>query len=152
MEHFTKRAHQAIVLACVEAERMGNAYLGTEHVLLALSSLRCTASNILVDRGVDLAALQKKTVELVGDRTRPLENQDPVDMGSVSAALERATPRLNKAFTRARVEAARLHRDQIGTEHLLLGMLDDSTSVATEALRSLGVNLDAVREGMSKGF
>ena len=73
MEHFTKRAHQAIVLACVEAERMGNAYLGTEHVLLALSSLRCTASNILVDLGVDLVDLQNATFNTQwGDEAAPV--------------------------------------------------------------------------------
>ena len=125
---------------------MRNAYLGTEHLLLGLLSTRCAASDILVNLGVDLAALERKTVELVGARTRPLKGGGEIDMNSLGAAFDRATPRLNQAFDRARIEAAQLHRDEVGTEHLLLGLLHDPASVAAEAIKSLDIDTRAIRD------
>jgi hypothetical protein len=48
-------------------------------------------------------------------------------------------------FTRAQDEASRLGHTYLGTEHLLLGLLGDSTSVATRALANLGVEITEAR-------
>ena len=59
--------------------------------------------------------------------------------------FEHFTERARGAVVFAQEEALGLHHHHIGTEHLLLGLLRDSTSVGHKALDRLGVHLDDVR-------
>jgi ATP-dependent Clp protease ATP-binding subunit ClpA len=59
--------------------------------------------------------------------------------------FERFTERARGAVVLAQEEARDLHHHHIDTEHLLLGLLRDRTSVGYEALDRLGVHLDDVR-------
>lgn len=59
--------------------------------------------------------------------------------------FEHFTDRARGAVVLAQEEARGLHHNHIGTEHLLLGLLHDSTSVGRKALDRLGVRLDDVR-------
>lgn len=59
--------------------------------------------------------------------------------------FEQFTQRARGTVVFAQEEAIGLHHRYIGTEHLLLGLLRDRTSVGYEALRRLGVHLDDVR-------
>src|SRR5436190_2164491 len=45
----------------------------------------------------------------------------------------------------AREEAARLHHEYVGTEHLLLGLLREEKGIAAQVLTDAGVNLEAAR-------
>ena len=55
------------------------------------------------------------------------------------------TDRVRKVLQIAREEAARLHHEFVGTEHLLLGIIGDGQGVAAAALKNLGVDLVALR-------
>jgi ATP-dependent Clp protease ATP-binding subunit ClpA len=59
--------------------------------------------------------------------------------------FERFTERARGAVVFAQEEARDLHHHHIDTEHLLLGLLRDRTSVGYEALDRLGIRLDDVR-------
>jgi ATP-dependent Clp protease ATP-binding subunit ClpA len=59
--------------------------------------------------------------------------------------FERFTERARGAVVFAEEEAKGLHHNYLGTEHLLLGLLRDSTSVGRQALDRLGIRLDDVR-------
>jgi ATP-dependent Clp protease ATP-binding subunit ClpA len=61
------------------------------------------------------------------------------------AVFEHFTERARGAVVLAQQEALGLHHHHIGTEHLLLGLLRDRTSVGYEALDRLGIHLDDVR-------
>jgi len=56
------------------------------------------------------------------------------------------TPRVRRVLYFAREEAARLHHDYLGTEHLLLGIVREGEGVAATVLRELAIDLDSVRE------
>ncbi|MGN6173009.1 MAG: Clp protease N-terminal domain-containing protein, partial [Streptosporangiaceae bacterium] len=60
--------------------------------------------------------------------------------------FERFTERARRVVVLAQEEATELNHSYIGTEHLLLGLLRDSGSVAARALRELEISQDAVRE------
>jgi ATP-dependent Clp protease ATP-binding subunit ClpA len=60
--------------------------------------------------------------------------------------FERFTDRARLVVVLAQEEARILNHDYIGTEHLLLGLIRESDGVAAEALESLGISLDAVRQ------
>ncbi len=49
-------------------------------------------------------------------------------------------------LTLAQEEARLLNHSFIGTEHLLLGLIHEGDGVGAQALRSLGISLEAVRE------
>jgi len=56
------------------------------------------------------------------------------------------TPRVRRVLYFAREEAARLHHDYLGTEHLLLGIVREGEGVAATVLRELAIDLDTMRE------
>jgi ATP-dependent Clp protease ATP-binding subunit ClpC len=55
------------------------------------------------------------------------------------------TERVRKVLAMAREEAARLHHEYIGTEHLLLGLIDERHGLAFAVLQKLDVDVDEVR-------
>jgi ATP-dependent Clp protease ATP-binding subunit ClpC len=54
--------------------------------------------------------------------------------------------RAQRALVLADGAAATLHDEFIGTEHLLLGLLEERTGPAAQILQHLGVSVDRVRE------
>ena len=61
---------------------------------------------------------------------------------------EKFTERVRRVMFLAREEAARLHHDYIGTEHLLLGLLREGQGIAASVLNNLGLDLDAIRQAV----
>ena len=55
------------------------------------------------------------------------------------------SPQVKKIIQLSREEAIRLGHDFIGTEHLLLGMLQDKDSLAVKVLDSLDLDMDEIR-------
>jgi ATP-dependent Clp protease ATP-binding subunit ClpA len=62
--------------------------------------------------------------------------------------FERFTDRARRVVVLAQEEARALDHGYIGTEHLLLGLIHEGEGVAAKALTALGINLDAVRDGV----
>jgi ATP-dependent Clp protease ATP-binding subunit ClpA len=62
------------------------------------------------------------------------------------------TNRVREALGRAREEAVRLRHEYVGTEHVLLGVLGQESSVAIDVIKSFGVELDDVRRSIEDGI
>ena len=62
--------------------------------------------------------------------------------------FERFTDRARRVVALAQREARKLGHDCIGTEHILLGLIDEGAGVATTALTSMGINLDEMRQAV----
>ena len=60
------------------------------------------------------------------------------------------TPRANQAINLAKKEALRLKHGYVGTEHMLMGILDLGQGVAVNVLRKMGVNLENLRAETEK--
>ena len=60
------------------------------------------------------------------------------------------TDRVRKVLQMAREEAARLHHEYVGTEHILLGLIREEDGVAARVLKDLGVELEKTREEILK--
>ena len=56
------------------------------------------------------------------------------------------TDRVRKVLQMAREEAARLHHEYVGTEHLLLGLIREGEGVATAVLTNLNVDLEEIQQ------
>jgi ATP-dependent Clp protease ATP-binding subunit ClpC len=60
--------------------------------------------------------------------------------------FERFTDRARRVVVLAQEEARLLNHDYIGTEHLLLGLIHEGEGVASQALTSIGISLEDVRQ------
>lgn len=61
------------------------------------------------------------------------------------------TRRAQRAMTLADTQAAALGHEYIGTEHLLLGLLEERTGPAAQILEHLGVTAERVRTLLAEG-
>src|SRR5690606_15453647 len=60
--------------------------------------------------------------------------------------FERFTDRARRVVVLAQEEARMLNHNYIGTEHILLGLIQEGEGVAAKALESLGISLEGVRQ------
>ncbi len=56
------------------------------------------------------------------------------------------TERVRKVLAMAREEAARLHHEYVGTEHILLGLIREGEGVAAAVLQNMSVDLDEIQQ------
>ncbi|MDP9238173.1 MAG: hypothetical protein M3P30_12395, partial [Chloroflexota bacterium] len=129
--HFDDRARNTMY-AAREAARAGNhGHVGTQHILIGLLvDPDCVAPRALGDMGVDVAALT--------ERARMM-----VPPGAKLTADPALSPRAKEALKRAVDEARGLKAKEIGTEHLLIGLLATGDGMAHAVLTGAGVTLDA---------
>ena len=128
---FTRRARQVIVLAQEEAQTLGHARAGSEHLLLGLARAEDEATaSVLAEAGL--------TVEAIRERVAALEPGPSRGRGSFTRAAKRALE------TSVR-EAKALGDNYIGAEHILLGLASDERSGAVAIVRELGADPAALR-------
>jgi ATP-dependent Clp protease ATP-binding subunit ClpC len=133
-EPFTERARRSIVLAQEEAQRLGNNYIGTEHVLLGIiSEGESLAAKVLETLGVNLAKVRAEVEAIVGRGGQTVQQEMVF------------TPRAKRVIELAFEEARQLNHNYIGTEHLLLGLIREGEGVAARVLTNLGVDPAKVR-------
>ncbi|MEZ5314981.1 MAG: ATP-dependent Clp protease ATP-binding subunit [Chlamydiales bacterium] len=139
-DKFTNRAKQVIKLAKKEAQRLNHNYLGTEHILLGLLKLgQGVAVNVLRNLGLEFEIVRREVERLVGYGPEIQVYGDPA-----------LTGRVKKVFDFANEEASSLSHNYVGTEHLLLGLLCQSDSVAAQVLENLNIDLQEVRKEVLK--
>ena len=138
-EPFTERARRSIVLAQEEAQRLGNNYIGTEHLLLGIiSEGESVAAKVLENLGINLQKVRGEVEAIVG-KGNPASQQEMV-----------FTPRAKRVIELAFEEARALAHNYIGTEHLLLGLVREGEGVAARVLSNLGVDPAKIRSEITK--
>ena len=131
---FTLRAQNALNGSLREASSLGHTYIGSEHLLLGLlSEGDSIASKLMTARGVDAGKYRGAVIELSGMGAE--SRVSPSDM----------TPRVRKIILDSAVEASRGGQSYVGTEHLLLSLLDEPDCVAVRLLESIGVATEELR-------
>ena len=134
---FTASAQDALTQAQEEAERTQR-WIGTEHLLHGLHAVEeGRAAQVLRLLGVDVAALR---AGLEGE-----EREEP----SERPARLLPTAQLREVLKLAKQEMSREGGTQVGTDHLLLGLLLERDSRVTEALEATGVSYRAAREALA---
>ena len=139
-EKFTDKARKVMSLAQDEARNLGQMYVGTEHLLLAL-----------IKEGEGVAAQALAKLDVTYDETlatiRSLTEGDgePVPGGHIPF-----TPRAKRVLEGAYRETMTHGQTYIATEHLLLGIVAEGNGRAMDALRQMGVSGDAVRNAVNE--
>ncbi len=134
-DRFNDRAKRVLALAQDEAIRFNHTYIGAEHLLLGLTREgEGVAARALDALGVELSKLRSAVEFMVGRGT-----------SGASPSEITLAPIVKKIFEIAIAESRTLGHNQIGTEHLLLGIAGAGESVAAKMLASLGIPLDRLR-------
>ncbi|HYZ91289.1 MAG TPA: Clp protease N-terminal domain-containing protein [Actinomycetota bacterium] len=137
-ERLTDRARRAFVLAQEEARSRGHTYVGCEHLLLGLlAEEEGIAAHALIACGLTLPAARAAL-----DRIIP--GAGPVDTPVDTLRLP-FTPRVTHALDQAQEAALELGHADIGTEHILLGIIREGENVGCRLLVEAGLGLQAVR-------
>jgi len=133
-QRFTERARKVVFFAQEEAQKFGEGYVSTEHLLLGLvRESDSVAARVLERLGVSLSRIRAE-----------VEKQLP--RGDARPSQEMTlTPRAKRVIDLAYDEARNLNNNYIGTEHLLLGLIREGDGLAGRVLAKLGVDLDRAR-------
>lgn len=138
-ERITDHARRALTLAAGEARRLNHDHIDTEHLLLGIVGEEDgLAVRVLVELNVDADAVRRAVEAIV-------EQGDTRPPGHLPF-----TPQARQVLGLSRFEADQAGEEHIGTEHLLLGLLSQVDGVAAQALRTLDLDLDGVREVMRR--
>ena len=135
-ERFTDRSRKVMALANQQAQHYHHQYIGTEHILLGLvEEGGGVGANVLDNLDVDPAKVRGEIKKLIKSGPKP------AGFGKLPQ-----TPRAKKVIEYAIEEARKLNHHNVGTEHLLLGLLRERDGLGSQVLVNLGLRLDAVRE------
>ncbi len=139
LDRFTKHARQVLQIAQEEAVRLNHNYVGTEHLLLGLAKEESgLAAKVLREVGASPAEVIRQVERMAPRNARPPFGKPTL------------TPRTKRVIELAVEEARQMGHTYIGTEHLLLGLVREDEGIASEVLRSLGADLDKVRQQTTK--
>ncbi|MEQ2444635.1 ATP-dependent Clp protease ATP-binding subunit [Pseudoflavonifractor sp. CLA-AP-H29] len=126
---FTQRAQTALMLAQTCAAELGHGYVGSEHLLLGLArEEQGMAARVLRTAGLSSETIRAAIAGMVGVGAPG---------GQPSQGL---TPRCKKIIELALAQSARLGCSYVGTEHLLLGILQEGDGVAARVIADSGVD------------
>ena len=132
-EMFTEKARSAMVLAAQEAISFRHQAVGTEHLLLGLVIEQEGIAGILLrERGLTAEIVRQEIEALTGYGSNRKE---------IDPYLMPYSPRAKKVVVAATEEAKRLKIPQVGTEHLLLGLLQEEV-LATKIMRDNHISLE----------
>lgn len=133
-KQLTQKARKAIFLAQEEAGRLGYSHVGPEHLLLALAREEdCLAVGILEGLGVDCGTVRVQVMQHLSRGSEVL--------GQEMQLTTEAKSVIDLAFA----ESREMKEEWVGTEHLLIGILRSTESVAAKVLTGLGVDLVRAR-------
>lgn len=138
------KAVKVHTLAQDESRRLGHNFVGTEQILLALIGEGTSdAAKVLKTMGATLRDARAEVEKIIGRGSGFVAVQLPV------------TPRAKRVYEIALAEANSLGHEQIGPEHILLGILVEGAGVAARVLENLNIDnkqlKKQVMDQLSKG-
>ena len=126
---FTKEANSALNYALSSAEDFGHTYIGSEHLLLGLLCVRgSTAAVLLEEKNVT-----KQRVEELLSAT--------IGKGICSTlSPDNFTPRAKRIIENSMLGAKSLEINTVGSEHLLISLIDEGNNYAVKFIVKLGAD------------
>ncbi len=135
--NFSQRTRELLSFSREEATRLGNDYIGVEHLMLALlRDEESPVARILKEHGISLKAFRRE----LEDRVRAAVKR-PIESGRLVP-----TRQVEQIFRRAGIEASRMESPEVQPEHVFLAMLRDEASPITQALEQYGIRYANVLE------
>ena len=126
-------------LSSNESFNMKHDYIGTEHVLLGFMKLNSIDTELLVGAGANYENLKQVVVNSIG-------------YGNANKIPDSLTPRVKRLMEKSREIARSLGVSFIGTEHILMALLEDEDSFSSYMLNITGVNKEKIKKELRELF
>lgn len=135
MSKFTEKAEKVLNNAVKTAEKYGHTYIGSEHILYSLCSDSLSCSFAILSRcGISNKKIEDGIKEYSG-------------FGSKSTlSASDMTPRCKAIIENAYKNSIKYSSQKIGTEHILLAILDEKDSVAIKILEYINTDIPMLRD------
>lgn len=132
---FSQRVKDVLTYSREEAVRLGNDYIGVEHLFLGiLREGEGMAVQIMAYLGADLGQV-RQTIE------KAIASSNPRVISSENIPLVKQAER---ALKLTYLEAKQFKSELIGTEHLILAILKDSDNLVTRTLERYNITYDSI--------
>lgn len=136
-DNFTRKSAAIIEGAVEAASELGHTYVGSEHLLLAITSDgTSSAAEILIESGVAYDDLRREIVDLVGQGTPSILNQR-----YFTTAAKRI---LESAYSIALADK----KKQAAPEHILAAMIRESSCSACTVIKKAGGSMNEICSGL----
>ena len=135
--NFTVKAENALNRSVSLAEEYGHTYIGTEHVLLALAEDETSCAAIIMRK-------YKVTLDRISSAIR-----DYSGVGSPSRLSSKdTTPKCRKLLENSYKISRKYSSEKIGTEHLLIAILDEKECVASKILAKIEADVVGIKDSV----
>ncbi len=138
---FSEEAKKVFEVAGTKAFNLGHEEITPEHLLLALLDEDGGAgARVMGDLGLDLAAARDKLEELAERGERQESERRMIEFSDAS----------QRVLSEARREAYLIFEGQVGSEHIMLGLLIPEEGLASRILKDGGIEIEAARAAVRK--
>lgn len=147
-KNFTDNARNALEIAQEQALSFRHHVIGTEHLLLALTiESKGVAGNMLRDLNLNSMILRDEIERYTGYGKVDQGQRKPVEDEYLPFS-----PRVNEVIEYAADRAREFGSKQIGTAHLLLGLISSDEILAARILQNLGVELFQLKKSIKSNL
>lgn len=169
---YRKDTHRTLDVARHEARALSHNYIGTEHLLLALTVGDFgVATQVLAQCGVTETRLKRQVIHELDTSSDDLTDTDTQALATVGIDLDEVRRRVEQSFGPSALDnpppcptgtpltdkalrtlhatprhARRLGHRNIGPEHLLIALMDDERTLAVRLIEKLGSTPHALRQ------
>ena len=137
---YTKSAILALNLAKSAAVNLGHDFIGTEHILLGLVKEKEGLAGKLLEEN---AISEEELISLINQ----LISSGDTMVETVNKDIE-YSPRSINLLREAYKESLKFKSFEVGTEHILISILQNNDNIANQLLRSMGINLQKLYVSM----
>ncbi len=135
---FTEKANNALNLAIESAQSLGHDYIGSEHLVLGLLKEGSGVASTVLNK---LGATAEKYEELLKNR---------IGTGEPTTLTPNAfTPRTKQILQIAVMAGARMNNSYVGTEHILIAVVEDDSCYGMRFLHQLGIDSNRIIAGLN---
>lgn len=140
MKQFTPKASDALQHAKEAAQALNSRKIGTEHILLGLLERPNLASEVLEANNLDYGMVYEKLKEM--------KRKDPV----IRKEANGYTPGATRVLAVSEEVSTKMKSSKIGTEHLLIAILQDADSMGSRMLDLLGISGSNIYQQLLKSI
>ncbi|WP_195940867.1 ATP-dependent Clp protease ATP-binding subunit [Romboutsia sp. 1001713B170131_170501_G6] len=129
---FTQRAKRSIDIGIESAQRLGHKVVGSEHILFGLIKEKGgIAGKVLIQLGLTDSIIKSNIIEIKGNANEPVEDVT-------------LSPRSKQILELSGMFANKLRTNYIGTEHILLAIVQEGNGTAMKILNLEGIDESAI--------
>ena len=133
-DRFTEKAEKALSRSVKTAEKLGHTYIGSEHILLSLAEDETSCAALILKKN----GLNKDSITAI------IKDYSGTGVKSNLSSKD-LTPRARKILEASYNNAAQYSDGTIGTEHILLSLIEEKDSVAIKLLKNAKADLSQIK-------